>query len=384
MNTWRTLWDTLFARGKSIEPAELPWYERGKERTKLDDFTSYIEAAQRLFLSNPNRPVLRGEWSGTCDLPWSVLQTELSDMVGRGAAIIDHENDPNDFDCVYLTQDGLFRLIYDIDGKDATLAVVTQNEDLYWQVESWSRGRFADAPPQDAVYTIVSARSGFTATMLDFAGAPLVRENYNEGVLQRYDRAIAELNAETPAGRIVILDGVPGVGKTYMVRAMVHDIENAMFIVMPQGMVESLVGPAMIPVLMRLRDDLKKTRVIFVLEDADDALVPRDGGNVHLISALLNFGDGFLGAALNIRVIATTNQPADKIDPAMRRPGRLIEHIHVGAFSAEEAQQVLHNLNPDATLPKKQVRSMGFDNQKAATYTLAELYEAARADTRRD
>lgn len=358
-----------------------PWYLRGKPATRTQDFFSFHSVAQELALQDATRPVILGRWDGTCSLPWQEVHAAMTEITGAPGVIIDHEEQPFEYSVTYLLPNGALRLNCSLNDHELSMQAVTQDEDLYRHLESWARWNVSDECLQDSVYTVVASKDGsFDTNVLDFAGVPLARQNYTASVLEKYDRAVAALNATESNGRIVVLDGVPGTGKTYLVRAMVHDVRDTMFIVMPQGMVEALVGPSMIPLLLSLRAGNSKSRIVFILEDADDALVPRDGGNVHLISALLNFGDGFLGQALDVRIIATTNQPADKIDPAVKRPGRLIEHIHVGPLSQQEAQQVLRSLNPNAVLPARHERSFGFsDAPVSSTYTLAEVYEAARA-----
>jgi hypothetical protein len=52
--------------------------------------------------------------------------------------------------------------------------------------------------------------------------------------------------------------------------------------------------------------------ILFIIEDADDCLVPRGSGNVSTISSLLNYTDGIFGSMLDLRIIATTN--AEKME----------------------------------------------------------------------
>lgn len=282
----------------------------------------------------------------------------------------------------YVIPGGLARLYLDHNAEHGNVELATTDKVAHRLVEDWATARTSNSVRENSVYTVTQHNSRFTPHFLDFAGTPLVRENYTPDQLKKYDYVVEELNKKDPAGRIVILDGPPGTGKTYAVRALIHDVKDSLFLVLPQGMVEQLVGPNMLPMLLDMRDDADgdPTRIVFVLEDADDALVPRDSGNVGLISALLNFGDGILGTALNVRIVATTNQPLSKIDRAILRPGRLISHLHLGALTEAEASAVLARLNPDAELPSKKSSRIGFANEGTEPrWTLAEVYEAARA-----
>jgi SpoVK/Ycf46/Vps4 family AAA+-type ATPase len=78
---------------------------------------------------------------------------------------------------------------------------------------------------------------------------------------------------------------------------------------------------------MDTRDKGKPT--ILILEDADDALIARDQnlGAKASLAAMLNLSDGILGAVLDLRIIATTNQKIENVDNAILRPGRLLERM---------------------------------------------------------
>lgn len=336
-------------------------------------------------------PVIFDVWDGNITLPIEQLMDEICDIVavplpgasdGGRMLRVDLQNSPDSERAWFLVPGGLVSVYADRRGEHASVELVTRDSILHDQFQCWADYRLTGRPLQGAVYTIVTTRrGGFETQFLDFSGSELVRDNYTDETLRQYDRAVAELNKSEPAGRVVILCGPTGTGKTHLVRAFMHDVEESMFIVLPQGMVESLVGPSMIPLLLDLREgnDEDLSRIVFVLEDADDALVPRDGGNINLISALLNFGDGILGHALNIRIIATTNQPTDKIDPAIKRPGRMIARLHLGNLTSEHAQRVLRRLNPKAALPERgNAQRIGFGSNVPASFSLAEVYEAAR------
>lgn len=174
-------------------------------------------------------------------------------------------------------------------------------------------------------------------------GWPLERANYDARTLFFYDTVKRELPSPTPAGRLVILDGPPGTGKTYLLRALVHDLADKLrFIYLPAGMVDQLDGPSM---LSLLEDDHSEVPKVFIIEDADECLVSRGPDNMSSIRNLLNYCDGFLGAMLNIRIVATTNSGhigrTDKTDQALLRPGRLLERATVGPLPQEQAQERL-------------------------------------------
>ena len=205
----------------------------------------------------------------------------------------------------------------------------------------------------------------------------LERDNYNPKVMSQFDRVVSELKKDNPAGRLVLIDGVPGTGKTYLVRALIGALmENSACVIVPPSLMDSLSGPDFLMCLIRHRDS-KQQPLTLILEDADNCLIDRElqkgddqtAKNLSNLSALLNLSDGILGATLNLRVVATTNQQLRSVDKAVLRPGRLLEHIHVGGLERQQAYAVYRRLT-------------GRDPERGMEYekdmTLAEVYEASR------
>lgn len=86
-----------------------------------------------------------------------------------------------------------------------------------------------------------------------------------------------------------------------------------------------------------------------VLEDAEEALLPRTGSSRAEVGALLNITDGLLGDFLRLHIIGTINCPVDRLDPALLRPGRLVARWHFGRLPRERAEAVAAAL--DKPLP---------------------------------
>jgi hypothetical protein len=176
------------------------------------------------------------------------------------------------------------------------------------------------------------------------ASVPLERDNYMPDVMSSVDGAIAELNSRTPNGRLTILDGPPGTGKTFLVYGLMQAVPTGMFIFIPPGMVEQLGDPSFVPALLRLGESKITGPSIFVIEDADACLVKRHNGNLSAISALLNLTSGIVGRMLDVRVLASSNAPSMEIDGAVTRKGRISQHITVDAIGREQANKVYNRL----------------------------------------
>lgn len=217
------------------------------------------------------------------------------------------------------------------------------------------------------VYAIANIDRELTITSLGIAGIPLEKTNYAPKVVEDYKIAIKDFSSKTPSGRMVIMNGEPGTGKTYLVRAMLMDVPNATFLLIPPTMIPELSGPTLISLLLENRHTLSANGpTILVLEDADYCLAPRKSDNMSAISSILNMGDGIFGSLFDIRILATTNAETREIDPAILRAGRLSTRIDVDKLEAHEATKVLKRLIPNtkASINKKM--------------TIAEVYKMAR------
>ncbi len=208
----------------------------------------------------------------------------------------------------------------------------------------------------DNIYVISTNNDSLSLNNLGRLKYSFIRDNYEDKVLKGYDYVVSEYNKSNPAGRITIVNGPPGGGKTNLLKGMISEIKNSTTILLPAKFVVELDSPSIVSLLIEERsdrfgalhyddDDSSKkktaaTSVLFIVEDADDCLVPRDGANMSTISSLLNYTDGIFGSMLDLRIIATTNADHVDFDKALTRPGRLCKHIIVDALSPEKAQNI--------------------------------------------
>jgi SpoVK/Ycf46/Vps4 family AAA+-type ATPase len=195
---------------------------------------------------------------------------------------------------------------------------------------------------------------------------PLIRENYSKELMEDYDKAITALKDNT-GGRIVILQGPAGTGKTFQIRGMITDLDFVSLLI-PASLVSELDGPAFLPLLLDINRDEKDKPILIIVEDGDDCLINRDeGNNMSAISSLLNVSDGILGSILDIKIVVSTNAEIKDIDKAILRPGRLCAHLFVDPLLYGKSMEVIRRLskNEKFELPEKR------------EYVLAELYAIA-------
>jgi hypothetical protein len=207
------------------------------------------------------------------------------------------------------------------------------------------------AEPKGSVSVIVQRSSGLGIDQIGLGAVNFEERNYDAEVVGLFKHVVGDLNAKTPCGRLAILDGAPGTGKTYLVRSMLGMCPKVNFVILNADMVASLSGPSLIKVLTDAQNH--DFPLVLIIEDADSCLSQRAADNVGSISTLLNLGDGILGAMLNLRIVATTNaghiKGSANMDPAIMRSGRLCRRIHVGKLTAEHANKRLRELHAEAT-----------------------------------
>jgi hypothetical protein len=238
-------------------------------------------------------------------------------------------------------------------------------------------------PPKGSVFALLTSDSGPYFSPIGIAGEKLERGNYSEEVIKGYDRIVTDLNSNKPAGRIGILMGTPGSGKSFLIRGLLDEVTNANFVIVQPNMVSQLAEPSIINALIELHQD-GEAPIVFIIEDADEVLSNRSASNMSAISSTLNLSDGLLGKLLDIRMIATTNADRQDIDSAIKRPGRLSAFVEVGELSEKQACEVFLRLTGKeaykASYHPHSLNSLHKESQFHGGATLAEVYSAARQD----
>lgn len=203
-------------------------------------------------------------------------------------------------------------------------------------------------------------------------GLPLTRENYSPEICELFDRTVYMLSARDVQGRLTILAGEPGTGKTYFIRGLIDAVPNGFFVTLPANLVASISGPELLSSFLDHREDLDQSHspMILIIEDADECLVRRASDNISEISTLLNMTDGLQGEILDLRIVATTNAKNLEIDGAFRRSGRLNALIEIGRCNTHEHAQSIYR------------RILGDDTAKMPTIlgqkpALCEIYREA-------
>lgn len=269
---------------------------------------------------------------------------------------------------IYLFDSGIISISF-TNNTYLDFSVLSNSKEFVKKIKDKIAPLFVMPKVVGCVYAITSSMGQLSLTNIGNAGMELIRQNYDDQVLKDYDFVIKELRAKSPSGRIVVLEGAPGTGKTHMVKALTLEVPDAMFVIISPNMVSSLGGPELLPLLLRYKRS--SGPIILVIEDADKCLITRAGGEADtgIIQSILNLGDGILGSLLDIRIIATTNAKKFEMDSAILRPGRLSKRLEVGLLNTASAQKIFSSLLPGVDFPAE---LNGTDKISLATvYSLA-------------
>jgi Domain of unknown function (DUF5925)/ATPase family associated with various cellular activities (AAA) len=178
-----------------------------------------------------------------------------------------------------------------------------------------------------------------------------IRRNYPADAANAFDQLLA-LDGEALKGRILLIHGPPGTGKTTALRALAKEWRTWCqldFVIDPEHLFSS--AGYLIEVVMGQGNDDKPWRLL-LLEDCDELIRPGAKASAgQALSRLLNLTDGLLGQGRQVLVAITTNEDLAHLHPAVTRPGRCLAQIEVGRLPQAQATAWLADAGLDAPVP---------------------------------
>lgn len=185
---------------------------------------------------------------------------------------------------------------------------------------------------------------------------------------------------DIPYRRGYLLHGVPGCGKSSWVMALATDLSCPIFYVRCEtresesrflGALES-VGRGEQCAIVLLEDI---DRLMPIGGDADDEGSEKKRTTTISVSAILNALDGVMGME-NVIVVATTNH-LDKVDAAVRRPGRMDRVCFFGPPGEEQIDELCTRLIADDDQKRRELSAL-IKAAPAPALTQAEIQSMAQ------
>ena len=144
----------------------------------------------------------------------------------------------------------------------------------------------------------------------------------------------------------VLLCGPRGSGKTTLVRAAAGSAGAALITVTPSMLYRRYLGESEAAVKSIYAAARSRSPCVVFLDDADALLASRnsdasDGVGERVLSALLTEIDGLDGSKNNLIFTIGATCRSDAIDPALARPGRLEQCLHLHLPSSDDRLQIL-------------------------------------------
>lgn len=167
---------------------------------------------------------------------------------------------------------------------------------------------------------------------LQFDNPNFIDKFYNNNVVVFHDKILTDI--QNNGKGLYLIHGLPGSGKTSYIEYLTYLLakNERQVVYLPADNINFFSNPSFSGFAL---ESLKDT--VIVIEDAEEILTQSSKRN-SATSTLLQLTDGFLSKFINCVIIGTFNTNIDKIDPALKREGRLKDVIEIGELEDSKVE----------------------------------------------
>ena len=184
-----------------------------------------------------------------------------------------------------------------------------------------------------------------------------VQENYSESVQDSVSSLISN-KKPWETGQLIIWNGKPGTGKTYAIRALIHELHktfNFLVVTDPEEFMRKTDYYLSVATEIREEDEHdsdenKNKHLMVIMEDSADLILQESRKNSQgSIGRFLNITDGLIGQGREDMFLISFNEDVDKIDPAFMRAGRCMSAVEFSPLDNSSVKEWLKKRNVDPT-----------------------------------